>query len=118
MIEAMIALVILTFGLLATAKMQLNMGVASQLARQRMEATNYATNVLEELRAKVACGDTSTGDMKSLQSTTTYKVELTSCSATSAIVLVTWLDSRGNQSKVKDATNNDTDNRVLLSTQL
>lgn len=116
-IEAMIALVLLSVGLLATAKMQLNMGLASQLARQRMEATNYASNVLEELRAKVACADASVGSKKPLQSSTTYTVRLTTCTTKSATVLVTWTDARGNQKKIQDADGNDTDNRIQLSTQ-
>lgn len=112
-IEAMIAFVILSVGLLASVKMMVNMGVASQIARQRMVAVNYASNKLEELRAIGACTVLpATKQVKAIQATTEYTLQVT-CLGNIATVIVTWNDSRGGQTQVGGA-----DNQVKLESQL
>lgn len=112
-IEAMIAFAILSIGLLASVKMMTNMGVASQIARQRMEAMNYATNQLEELRAAGACTVlAATPQAKLTQDTTTYTLQV-ACAGNVATVTVTWNDSRGGQAQVAGA-----DNQVVIDSQI
>lgn len=112
-IEAMIAFAILSIGLLAAVKMMTNAAVGSQIARQRMEAMNYASNRLEILRAAGTCTPlAATKQTKGAQATTEYTVQVT-CAGNVATVTVTWNDSRGGQAQVGGA-----DNRVILASQI
>jgi Tfp pilus assembly protein PilV len=112
-IEAMIAFAILSIGLLASVKMMTNTAVGSQIARQRMEAMNYASNRLEILRAAGLCTALpATLQTKGAQATTQYTVQVT-CAGNIATVTVTWNDSRGGQAQVGGA-----DNRVIFDSQI
>lgn len=114
-LEAMVAAAILSIGLFAAVKMMTNMGVSSQLARQRMVALNYATNQLETLRAQGTCTALSpTKQPKDPQATTEYTMQVT-CGTTNTdvIVKVTWNDSRGGHTLVGGA-----DNQVVIDSQL
>lgn len=109
----MVAFLILSIGLLASVKMMVNMGVSSQIARQRMVAMNYASNQLEELRAAGVCTELpATKQTKSTQATTEYTLQVT-CLGNAATVTVTWNDSRGDQAQVGGA-----DNQVVFQSQL
>jgi len=109
----MVAFAILSIGLLASVKMMTNMGVASQIARQRMEALNYATNQLEELRATGVCVVLpATPQTKAAQATTTYTLQV-ACAGSVATVTVTWNDARGGQALVGGA-----DNQVVIDSQI
>ena len=54
LIETMVALIILGFGLIGIAGIQLNMTVADQLARQRSVAVTLAQSKIEEIRGSIA----------------------------------------------------------------
>lgn len=51
LIEALVALLVVSFGMLAVASFQLNLYRSSDLAKQRTEATRLAQQKIEELRA-------------------------------------------------------------------
>lgn len=109
----MIAFAVISIGLLAAAKMMTNMGVASQLARERIEAVNFATNQLETLRAAGACTAlAATAQTKSTQATAQFTMQVT-CVGSVATVTVTWNDSRGGQAQVSGA-----DNQVVIDSQI
>ncbi|MBS4639849.1 type IV pilus modification PilV family protein [Aeromonas media] len=107
LIEAMIAIVILGFGILATTKMQLNMSIASQLSRQRAEATLMATNELEKARAKGCTALSETQLAAAAQASAQYKMQI-DCSA-GMTVTIRWKDV---QTKAGD-----TENQVVLVSQ-
>lgn len=107
LIEAMIAVVVLGFGILAATKMQLNMSIATQLSRQRAEATLIATNVLEIARAKGCSASPETPLTVAAQASAQYKMQI-DCSP-SMTVTIRWKDV---QTKAGDA-----DNRVVLVSQ-
>ena len=121
-IEAMIAAVILGFGLIAVTKMQANARFATDLARQRTEAVALASSKIEMLRGGAACASgTSTLDSTTnAQASTTYGMTWTCDSATKLVkVIVTWDDSRGTQTKAAAADGSATvDNRVELNSSL
>ena len=104
LIESMIAIVVLGVVLLATTKMQLNMSIATQLARQRAEATLLATNELERARAMGCTASPTTLLPAASQASAQYKMQIV-CSP-GMTVTVGW----------KDAGN--ADNKVELVTQL
>lgn len=107
LIEAMIALVVLGFGILAATKMQLNMSIATQLSRQRTEATLIATNALERARAMGCTASPETPLAAASQASAQYKMQI-ACSPMT--VTVKWRDV---QLKAGDA-----DNKVELVSQL
>jgi Tfp pilus assembly protein PilV len=112
-IEAMIAFAILSIGLFAAVKMMVATGVGSQIARQRMEAMDYASNQIEKMRATGACTPVAPTKMtKATQATTEYTLQVT-CLGNVATVSVTWSDSRGGQTQVGGA-----DNQVVFDTEL
>jgi len=121
-IEAMIATVILGFGLIAVTKMQANARFATDLSRQRTEAVILATSQIEMLRGGGACANgTSTLDSTAnAQASTTYAMTWTCDPITKLVkVIVTWNDSRGTQTKAAAADGSATvDNRVELNTLL
>lgn len=121
-IEAMIAAVILGFGLIAVTKMQANARFATDLSRQRSEAVTLASSKIEMLRGGAACANgTSTLDSTTnTQASTTYSMTWTCDSVTKLVkVIVTWNDSRGTQAKAAAADGSATvDNRVELNTSL
>lgn len=103
LIEAMIALVVLGFGILAATKMQLNMSIATQLSRQRTEATLIATNELERARA-MGCPIPFTIPLAAAsQASAQYSMQV-ECSPMT--VTIRWKDVQ------------DTDNKVELVSQL
>ena len=109
----MVAFAIVSIGLLASAKMETNTWVGTQVARQRMEAMIYASNELETLRANGACIELPpTKQNKSAQATTEYTLQVT-CVGNAVTVTVTWNDSRGGQTQVGGA-----DNQVVLDSQI
>lgn len=113
LIEALIAFIILSIGLMATVKMMTNIDVSGQISRQRMQALNYATNKLEEMRAAGVCSALPpTIQNEMTQATTQYTLQV-SCVGNTATITVTWNDSRGGQALVGGA-----DNQVVLASQL
>jgi len=113
LIEAMVAFAILSIGLLASVKMMVNTQVSSQIARQRMEAMDYATNQLEAMRAAGVCTTLpATKQSKKTQTTTTYTLQV-ACTGNIATVTVTWDDSRGGQTKVQGA-----DNQIVFDSEI
>ena len=123
-IEAIIAAAVLGIGLMAAVKMQINMGVATQLSRQRAEATLLATNRIEQARADkcVAMAPTllTTTTQGNAQFNTMGNTEYTmgvTCVGTTMTVTITWNDSRGTQAQVA-ANEGAFDNKVVLVSQL
>jgi len=106
-IEAIIAIVILGFGILAATKMQLNMSIASQLSRQRAEATLIATNEIERARAMGCTALSETQLDAAAQASAQYKMQI-DCSS-GMTVTVRWQDV---QTKAGDD-----ENQVVLVSQ-
>lgn len=123
-IEVMISMLILSFGLLAVIKMQMMVTGNVQLARQRWEAVALGNSKIEQLRGLGAANCSSTPVTETIiptyNGTTTY-TRTTSCDNTSgaklANVTVTWNDARGTQKKVPTGTGG-ADNQVKLNTSL
>ncbi len=113
LIEAIIAFAILSIGLMASVKMMVNMKVGTQISQQRMQAMDYASNQLEEMRGLDACiALPATKQPKRSQDTTEYTVQVT-CVGNIATVTVTWSDSRGGQTQVNGA-----DNHVIFDSEI
>lgn len=111
--EAMVASAILGVGLLASVKMMVNMRVGNQVAQQRMVAMDYASNALEEMRASGVCTALPANALSKLEhDTTQYTLQVT-CAGNVATVVVTWNDSRGDQTKVGGA-----DNQVVYDSEI
>lgn len=111
--EAMIAACLLSIGLLASVKIMVNMRVGNQIAQERMEAMDYASNVLEEMRATGACTTIPASTLsKRANDTTVYTLQAT-CTGNVATVTVIWNDSRGDQTKVDGA-----DNQVVFDSEI
>ncbi|MDH1221773.1 type IV pilus modification PilV family protein [Aeromonas caviae] len=108
LIEAMIALVVLGFGLLAVTKMQLSMTAATQLARQRADATLIATNTMEKARAAGCVALPATLLTATAQASTQYNMQVDCSSAMT--VTIRWKDAQ--------AQAGDPDNQVVLISQL
>lgn len=107
LIEVMIALVVLGFGLLAMTKMQLNMSLATQWSRQRADATLMATNVIERARSVGCVASPETAQTAAMQASTRYKMQV-DCSPVMKVT-VRWSDTR--------TQGEDPDNRVVLVSQ-
>ena len=109
----MIAFAVLSICLLASVRLMVNTDVASQIARQRMEAMDYASNQLESMRALGVCVPlAATKQPLGTQATTQYTLQVT-CATNVATVTVTWYDSRGEQTQVGGA-----DNQVILDSEI
>lgn len=112
-IEAMIAFAVLSIGLLSAVKMMVDMQLGSQIARQRMEAMDYATNQLETLRASGFCTPLpATKQTQSSQANTEYTLQV-NCTGNLATVTVRWNDARGGQQQVGGA-----DNQVVFESEI
>ena len=98
-IEAIIAAAVLGIGLMAAVKMQINMGVATQLSRQRADATLLATNMIEQARADKCMAKeptllttTTQGNAQfNTMGNTQYTMGVT-CAGTTMTVTITWND--------------------------
>lgn len=112
-LEGVVAFVILSIGLIASIKMMVNMKVSSQISQQRMQAMDYASNQLEEMRAEGLCTPVpETIQAKRTQDNALYKLQV-SCVGNHATVSVTWNDSRGDQTQVNGA-----DNQIILDSEI
>lgn len=109
LVEVMIAVIVLGFGLLAATKMQLNMSLATQLSRQREEATLMASNVMEKARAAGCVASAKTQLAAAAQASTQYSMQV-ECSASTMRVTVEWKDAQ--------TMSGDSDNKVMLVSQL
>jgi len=105
LIEALVSIVILSIGLLGATKMQLNLHVASQVARERVEAMAYARNKIELLRDAGSCSAGTEGPTTPYQGSTAYTLTVTCSSSTLPVVTVVWIDSRGGSNNVVLQTN-------------
>ncbi|RUR06114.1 type II secretion system protein [Legionella sp. km772] len=111
--EAVIAAALLSIGLLAAVKLMVNMRVGNQVAQQRREAMDYASNALEEMRAAGACTPIPSNTLaKRANDTAVYTLQAT-CTGNIATVTVIWNDSRGNQTKINGA-----DNQVVFDSEI
>lgn len=99
LIESLIALAILSFGLIATTKMQANMTLATQASRQRVEAVALAKSKMELFRSTTpkACDASESGTYTPVQGNTTYTLVVTCIDAKTPKLVVSWSDSRGGQ---------------------
>ncbi len=104
LLEAMIALVILTVGILGASKMEITMSAAQHLSRQREMAVLIASSKLEELRDSGTCGTTGSVTETTTtptQSSATFDMTVTCTTTTDATVKVTWNDASGDENNVK-----------------
>lgn len=117
LIEALVALLVMSFGMLAVAGFQTNLSLSSDVAKQRTEATRLAQEKIEELRtfdnltsyASNMVSSTS-GTEETISSNTTNTSYLRRWSVTTAatpdtgrsiFVTVGWTDRAGNQEQVQ-----------------
>ena len=114
LIESLISLVILSFGLTATTKMQMNLTTTTQISRQRVEAVALAKSKIEFFRSTGACNAAESGTYTPLQGNTTYTITVTCSDSKNPKLVVGWNDSKGDQAKVAGGM----DNRVELNTTL
>lgn len=134
LIEAMIAIIIMGIGLVASMRMYINTNVADQLSRQRTVALQLARSKIEQLRASPTLTATTTDACSSAapaSGSTSTCPALVNTSATfnrswsvvanadgslGVNVQVTWKDLRtGVQAAVAGSTD---DNAVQLSTSM
>ena len=133
-IETMISLAIISFGLIGAIRIQLNMGVADQLSRQRGVAVTLAQAKAEELRGGAAlvngtdtCKNTNTTPacvllQSSADFTRTWSIvkpaDTVAGTPAEINITVTWNDLRNYQSSVKNFNNLDTGmaNKVEINT--
>ena len=114
LIEALVALAILGFGLLGATKMQMNLTANAQVARQRAEAVQLAKSKIELMRSTNICAAESGSTYTPPQGSAIFTFNVT-CDGSSPTVVVSWNDAKGGQAKAKDDT---ADNRVVLTTTL
>ncbi|MFC3533695.1 type IV pilus modification protein PilV [Vogesella facilis] len=105
LIEALIAIVILSIGLIGATKLQLSINMATQTSRQRVEAMNYARNKVELLRDAGACTAATEGPTTPYQGSTAYNLTVTCTTVKQPVVTVTWVDSKGDNSNLVIQTN-------------
>lgn len=119
LIETLISLAILSYGIIATIKMQSNMTLANQTSRQRVEATALAKSKIEYLRSTGTCDPAESGTYTPVQGSTQYTLTIT-CDASNKNpkVVVTWFDSRGGQDKTSGGVTTKVANNVELNTTL
>lgn len=124
-IEAMIALIVVAFGMLALAGMQMILSRGADLARQRNEATRLADEKIEQLRAfnsievgtglvawdSLASGSETLAASSNTTFTRTWTLGGTAADSQRTVrVQVTWVDRAG----VDGATASNGDNKVIL----
>jgi prepilin-type N-terminal cleavage/methylation domain-containing protein len=114
LMESLISLVILSFGLIATTKMQINLTTTTQISRQRVEAVALAKSKIEFFRSTGVCSAAESGTYTPLQGNTTYTITVTCSDSKNPKLVVGWNDSKGDQEKVAGGF----DNRVELNTTL
>lgn len=124
LIETMISLAILSFGVLGATKMQVNMSVADQLAKQRSEATAVARAKLENFR-NVAPTANGTSTYTGANASYVLTWEVVSANTTvgtpeTVRLVVAWNDLRNTQvtAKKEDGTDTGKSNKVEFSTAL
>ena len=118
LIESLISLVILSFGLIATIGMQINLTTATQISRQRVEAVALAKSKIEFFKSKGVCDAAESGTYTPLQGNTTYTITVTCSDSKNPKLVVGWNDSKGGQTKVANGVGGAVDNRVELNTTL
>ena len=117
LIEALVAMIVMSFGMLAVAGFQVNLSLNSDVAKQRTEATRLAQQKMEQLRTfdtLTAYGNnmvSSTSASPATQETITTNTTFTRSWAItspntpdtgrSATVTVAWTDRAGNPEKVQ-----------------
>lgn len=100
LIEALIAIVILSVGLIGATKLQLSINMATQVSRQRVEAMAYARNKVELLRDAGVCIAATEGPTTPYQGSTAYNLAVTCTTTTQPVVTVTWIDSKGDSNNL------------------
>ena len=118
LIESLIALAILSFGLIATTKMQMNLTVGTQSSRQRIEAVALAKSKIEVMRSTGLCNTAEGGDYTPLQGSTKYTLTVTCPTTTTPKLVVSWFDSRGGQAKTVSGKTTLVANTLELNTTL
>lgn len=113
LVEAMVAMVILSVGLLGAAMMQANISSSALVSKQRGEALSLANDRLEQKRAEIAASATPSCTAASTTEnvegvTTTYALATAIvCSGSlyqSVTYTVVWNDSSGDSNNVTLAT--------------
>ena len=93
LIEVMVAIVVLSVGLLGAAMMQANMTSSTNLARQRGDALFLAKDKLEVLRGASTCDvSLSENSVSPYQGSAVFDV-LVACAGEVATITVTWTDA-------------------------
>jgi len=109
LVEVMVAMLILSIGLLGAALMQANISTAALIAKQRSEALALATNRLELKRAEVsaegaACVASDTEETVNAVTATYTVTTNTVCDGVryeGVTVTVEWADSDGDENNVE-----------------
>lgn len=117
LIEALVALLVMSFGMLAVAGFQINLSLSSDVAKQRTEATRLAQEKMEELRtfdnltsyaSNMVSSTSGTEDtITSSTSNTSYlrrwaiTTAATPDTGRSVFVTVAWTDRAGNPEQVQ-----------------
>lgn len=118
LIETLISLAILSYGIIATIKMQSNMTLANQTSRQRVEATALAKSKIEYLRSTGTCDPAESGTYTPVQGNTQYNITVTCPTNKTPKVVVTWFDSRGGQDKTTSGVTSKVANNLEFNTTL
>ena len=111
LVEALVALVIMSLGLMALARVQVGLRLEADLSRQRAEAVRLAQQDLEAQRAFAtlegfdAIADTAGQAVQGLDGTTAYTLDRTvvaqaATGAKALTVTVRWTDRRGQTQSV------------------
>lgn len=114
LLEALIALVVMAFGMLALAAMQITLSRSGDVAKQRTEAVRLAQRQIDELRSYTSIAaaastpiawDTLSGSSQAVTTNATYQVVTTVASSASApmrpvSVSVSWLDRASEPQRV------------------
>lgn len=98
LIEAMVAVVVLSVGLLGAAMMQANMTASTNLARQRGEALFVAKDLMEKMRGGGVCS-AEADVIQGGSATYNYDVD---CDLASSVATITvdWNDAAGETNTV------------------
>ena len=119
LIESLISIAVLGFGIVATTKIQVNMTLATQVSKQRVEAVALARSKIEVFRSTGTCNTADSGNYTPLQGNTTYNIAITCTDTKTPKLVVAWNDSKGGQTQVSGGIVNTTfDNKVELNTTL
>ena len=117
LIEALVAMIVMSFGMLAVAGFQVNLSLNSDVAKQRTEATRLAQQKMEQLRTfdtltvfgnkLVSSTSTSPATQETITTNTTFTRSWAVTSPNipdtgrSATVTVAWTDRAGNPEQVQ-----------------